>query len=147
MKECREADSARERKAEEEMSCQSPPSGTQLTSPSSSSSSVLASPSSAKPTEQCGSATAAPVGLLHPRGRHKGPSHHRPLSRTQSSPLVTFSVPPQTAQDAGPVNYIFTTGAAWLISSLSSLSVFKANQLKWSLIWYLKFRIGFCIDY
>ena len=37
--------------------------------------------------------------------RHRGPSHHRPLARTQSSPLVTFSVP-----DNGPVTYTFTTG-------------------------------------
>lgn len=44
------------------------------------------------------------------RVRHKGPSHHRPLSRTQSSPLVAFSVPPQSAQDSGPVTYTFTTG-------------------------------------
>ena len=114
MKECREADSLRERKAEEEMSCQSPPAETQLTSASSSSSSslALASPISAKPTSEQvgGGSVVAPLGLLHPRGRHKGPSHHRPLSRTQSSPLVTFSVPPQAAQDAGPINYIFTTG-------------------------------------
>ncbi|XP_055893075.1 histone deacetylase 4-like isoform X3 [Biomphalaria glabrata] len=47
------------------------------------------------------------------RVRHKGPSHHRPLSRTQSSPLVTFSVPPQSAQDTGPVTYTFTTGLAY----------------------------------
>jgi hypothetical protein len=39
--------------------------------------------------------------------RHKG--HHRPLARTQSSPLVTFSMPPQ-AQEVGPVKYSFTTG-------------------------------------
>ncbi|XP_059177480.1 histone deacetylase 4-like isoform X3 [Physella acuta] len=47
------------------------------------------------------------------RTRHKGPSHHRPLSRTQSSPLVTFSVPPQSAQDSGPITYTFTTGLAY----------------------------------
>ncbi|BFZ01040.1 hypothetical protein BsWGS_04077 [Bradybaena similaris] len=47
------------------------------------------------------------------RVRHKGPSHHRPLSRTQSSPLVAFSVPPQSAQDSGPVTYTFTTGLAY----------------------------------
>ncbi|GFN78119.1 histone deacetylase [Plakobranchus ocellatus] len=115
MKECREADNARERKAEEEMSCQSPP-GPQVTSVSSSSQSALTSPSTDKPTEH--GTVPAPVSLLHPRGRHKGPSHHRPLSRTQSSPLVTFSVPPQAAQDAGPVTYIFTTGLAYDTSML-----------------------------
>ncbi|XP_012935632.1 histone deacetylase 4 [Aplysia californica] len=47
------------------------------------------------------------------RARHRGPSHHRPLSRTQSSPLVTFSMPPQSAQDTGPVTYTFTTGLAY----------------------------------
>lgn len=41
----------------------------------------------------------------------KRKSHHRPLARTQSSPLVTFSMPPQ-AQEVGPVKYKFTTG--WL---------------------------------
>lgn len=41
--------------------------------------------------------------------RHRT-SHHRPLSRTQSSPLVTFSMPPQQTQDTGPVRYTFTTG-------------------------------------
>lgn len=41
--------------------------------------------------------------------RHRT-SHHRPLSRTQSSPLVTFSMPPQQPQDTGPVRYTFTTG-------------------------------------
>ncbi|XP_067649749.1 histone deacetylase 4-like isoform X3 [Haliotis asinina] len=45
--------------------------------------------------------------------RHKGPSHHRPLSRTQSSPLVTFSVLPQQPQETGPVSYTFTTGLAY----------------------------------
>ncbi|GFR95173.1 histone deacetylase, partial [Elysia marginata] len=112
MKECREADSARE-----EMSCQSPPGDTHtLTSASSSSSSALAIPT----LEQGGGGgnVVAPLGLLHPRGRHKGPSHHRPLSRTQSSPLVTFSVPPQAAQDTGPINYIFTTGLAYDASML-----------------------------
>jgi hypothetical protein len=38
------------------------------------------------------------------------PSHHRPLSRTQSSPLVTFSMPPQQPTETGPVTYTFTTG-------------------------------------
>ncbi|RUS89050.1 hypothetical protein EGW08_003161 [Elysia chlorotica] len=121
MKECREADSLRERKVEEEMSCQSPPSEpAHLTSASS----ALASPPSGKPpSDQVGggggaTSVVAPLGLLHPRGRHKGPSHHRPLSRTQSSPLVTFSVPPQAAQDAGPINYIFTTGLAYDASML-----------------------------
>ncbi|XP_050419187.1 histone deacetylase 4 isoform X2 [Patella vulgata] len=47
------------------------------------------------------------------KGRHRGPSHHRPLSRTQSSPLVTFSVPPQSTQDTGPVTYTFTTGIVY----------------------------------
>ena len=42
------------------------------------------------------------------KGRHR-PSHHRPLSRTQSSPLVTFSVPPQQPA-AETVTYTFTTG-------------------------------------
>ncbi|XP_053373129.1 histone deacetylase 4-like isoform X2 [Mercenaria mercenaria] len=42
--------------------------------------------------------------------RHKG--HHRPLARTQSSPLVTFSMPPQT-QEVGPVKYSFTTAIAY----------------------------------
>lgn len=46
------------------------------------------------------------------KGRHGRHSHHRPLSRTQSSPLVTFSVPPQQPADPGPVNYTFTTGKA-----------------------------------
>ncbi|KAK7109123.1 histone deacetylase 4-like isoform X3 [Littorina saxatilis] len=46
------------------------------------------------------------------KGRHR-PSHHRPLSRTQSSPLVTFSVPPQAPADPGPVTYNFTTGLAY----------------------------------
>ncbi|KAL8560904.1 hypothetical protein ACOMHN_035844 [Nucella lapillus] len=42
------------------------------------------------------------------------PSHHRPLSRTQSSPLVTFSVPPQkSSAETGPVSYTFTTGLAY----------------------------------
>ncbi|XP_041367724.1 histone deacetylase 4-like isoform X2 [Gigantopelta aegis] len=45
--------------------------------------------------------------------RHRGPSHHRTLSRTQSSPLVTFSVPPQKQQEPGPVSYTFTTGLAY----------------------------------
>lgn len=44
------------------------------------------------------------------KGRHGRHSHHRPLSRTQSSPLVTFSVPPQQPADTGPVTYTFTTG-------------------------------------
>ena len=48
------------------------------------------------------------------KGRHR-PSHHRPLSRTQSSPLVTFSVPPQQPTDSGPVTYNFTTGW-WFVS-------------------------------
>jgi len=34
---------------------------------------------------------------------------HKPLTRTQSSPLVTFSMPPPP-QDVGPVKYTFTTG-------------------------------------
>ncbi|XP_052810130.1 histone deacetylase 4-like isoform X2 [Mya arenaria] len=38
--------------------------------------------------------------------------HHKPLTRTQSSPLVTFSMPPP-AQDMGPVKYTFTTAIAY----------------------------------
>ena len=46
--------------------------------------------------------------LVHSaKARHKG--HHKPLARTQSSPLVTFSMLSQ-AQDIGPVKYTFTTG-------------------------------------
>ena len=50
------------------------------------------------------------------KGRHR-PSHHRPLSRTQSSPLVTFSVPPQQPAETGPVTYNFTTGLCSLLSA------------------------------
>ena len=45
----------------------------------------------------------------HMIGVSKRKGHHRPLARTQSSPLVTFSMPPQT-QELGPVKYKFTTG-------------------------------------
>ena len=51
------------------------------------------------------------------KGRHR-PSHHRPLSRTQSSPLVTFSVPPQQPAETGPVTYNFTTGICTVVCSL-----------------------------
>ena len=44
------------------------------------------------------------------RSRHKGPSHHRPLARTQSSPLVTFCMPPQPPPEA---RYTFTTAIAY----------------------------------
>lgn len=43
--------------------------------------------------------------------------HHRPLARTQSSPLVTFSMPPN-AQEVGPVKYKFTTGRFYHNESL-----------------------------
>ncbi|KAL4222959.1 Histone deacetylase 7 [Mactra antiquata] len=45
------------------------------------------------------------------KSKHKG-HHHRPLARTQSSPLVTVSMPPQT-QEVGPVKYSFTTAIAF----------------------------------
>lgn len=49
--------------------------------------------------------------LVHPaKARHK--RDHKPLARTQSSPLVTFSMLPQS-QDIGPVKYTFTTGIAY----------------------------------
>ncbi|XP_076467846.1 histone deacetylase 5-like isoform X2 [Babylonia areolata] len=51
------------------------------------------------------------------KGRHRS-SHHRPLARTQSSPLVTFSVPPQQPTETGPVSYNFTTGLAYDTSML-----------------------------
>ncbi|MEW8545345.1 MAG: hypothetical protein AB2693_17625, partial [Candidatus Thiodiazotropha sp.] len=45
--------------------------------------------------------------LVHPaKARHK--RDHKPLARTQSSPLVTFSMLSQS-QDIGPVKYTFTT--------------------------------------
>ncbi|XP_076461218.1 histone deacetylase 4-like isoform X3 [Babylonia areolata] len=46
------------------------------------------------------------------KSRHR-PTHHRPLSRTHSSPLVTFSVPPQKSVESAPVSYNFTTGLAY----------------------------------
>ena len=46
--------------------------------------------------------------LVHSaKARHKG--HHKHLARTQSSPLVTFTMLSQN-QDVGPVKYTFTTG-------------------------------------
>ena len=46
--------------------------------------------------------------LVHSaKARHKG--HHKQLARTQSSPLVTFTMLSQN-QDIGPVKYTFTTG-------------------------------------
>lgn len=53
--------------------------------------------------------------------RHRGPSHHRPLARTQSSPLVTFSMPPQQTQETGPVRYTYTTGIYILLYTLYTL--------------------------
>ncbi|KAK3108585.1 hypothetical protein FSP39_011347 [Pinctada imbricata] len=50
--------------------------------------------------------------LVKPRPR--GPSHHRPLARTQSSPLVTLHLPPQQSQqESQPMSYKFTTGIAY----------------------------------
>ncbi|XP_056007744.1 histone deacetylase 4-like isoform X4 [Ostrea edulis] len=45
--------------------------------------------------------------------RHKGPWHHRPLARTQSSPLVLSSIPPPDSQEAKPISYRYTTGIAY----------------------------------
>nr|XP_022309888.1 histone deacetylase 4-like isoform X7 [Crassostrea virginica] len=49
---------------------------------------------------------------LNLKPRHKGPSHHRPLARTQSSPLV-LSIPPPESQDPQPISYRYTTGIAY----------------------------------
>lgn len=46
---------------------------------------------------------------LNLKPRHKGPSHHRPLARTQSSPLV-LSIPPPEPQEPTPISYRYTTG-------------------------------------
>ena len=46
-----------------------------------------------------------------PKHRPRGPSHHRPLARTQSSPLVTLPLhlPPQQSQES-QITYKYTTG-------------------------------------
>lgn len=49
---------------------------------------------------------------LNLKPRHKGPSHHRPLARTQSSPLV-LSIPPPEPQEPTPISYRYTTGIAY----------------------------------
>ncbi|XP_061179793.1 histone deacetylase 4-like isoform X3 [Saccostrea echinata] len=49
---------------------------------------------------------------LSVKPRHKGPSHHRPLARTQSSPLV-LSIPPPEPQETQPISYRYTTGIAY----------------------------------
>lgn len=53
----------------------------------------------------------------HPREaiKHRRHHHHRPLARTQSSPLVTFSNLPQQTQESDPttIRYRYTTGLAY----------------------------------
>lgn len=55
------------------------------------------------------------------------PSHHRPLSRTQSSPLVTFSMPPPQSE-SGPTQYTFTTGIVDINSDFL-VSLFSCDYL------------------
>lgn len=67
--------------------------------------------------DESSSETVKPQPTLpnHPRENHpikRRHHHHRPLARTQSSPLVTFSNLPQQTSDTDPTvtRYRYTTG-------------------------------------